>query len=34
MIVEARSVSKRFGQRIAVDGLDLDVPQGLCFGLL
>jgi len=33
-IVEARSVSKRFGDRIAVDQLDLEVPAGLCFGLL
>jgi lipooligosaccharide transport system ATP-binding protein len=34
MIIEARSVSKRFGDRLAVDGLDLDVPRGICFGLL
>ena len=34
MIVRARSVSKRFGDHVAVDGLDLDVPRGLCFGLL
>jgi lipooligosaccharide transport system ATP-binding protein len=34
MIVEARSLFKRFGSRLAVDGLDLDVPGGLCFGLL
>ncbi|MFQ5666724.1 MAG: ABC transporter ATP-binding protein [Candidatus Binatia bacterium] len=34
MIVEARSVSKRFGSRVAVDELDLNVPRGLCFGLL
>ncbi len=34
MIIEARSVSKRFGDRVAVDGLDLDVPSGICFGLL
>jgi lipooligosaccharide transport system ATP-binding protein len=34
MILEARSVSKRFGDRLAVDGLDLEVPAGLCFGLL
>jgi lipooligosaccharide transport system ATP-binding protein len=34
MIVEARSVSKRFGPRLAVDALDLDVPAGVCFGLL
>jgi lipooligosaccharide transport system ATP-binding protein len=34
MIVEARNVSKRFGSRVAVDGLDLDVSPGTCFGLL
>ena len=34
MIVEARGVVKRFGDRVAVDGIDLDVPPGVCFGLL
>ena len=34
MIVEARGVVKRFGARVAVDGIDLDVPPGICFGLL
>jgi lipooligosaccharide transport system ATP-binding protein len=34
MIVEARSLTKRFGSRLAVDQLDLDVPEGVCFGLL
>jgi len=34
MIVEARGVVKRFGERVAVDGIDLDVPRGICFGLL
>jgi lipooligosaccharide transport system ATP-binding protein len=33
-VVEARSVAKSFGDRVAVDGLDLDVPSGVCFGLL
>ena len=33
-MVECRGVAKRFGPRLAVDGLDLDVPAGLCFGLL
>jgi lipooligosaccharide transport system ATP-binding protein len=33
-IVEARGLCKRFGDRTAVDGLDLTVPEGLCFGLL
>ena len=34
MIVEARGVTKLFGGRKAVDGLDLDVAAGECFGLL
>jgi lipooligosaccharide transport system ATP-binding protein len=34
MIVRLRSVSKHFGERAAVNGLDLDVPRGMCFGLL
>ena len=34
MIVEAESVSKRFGERLAVDHLSLAVPAGVCFGLL
>jgi lipooligosaccharide transport system ATP-binding protein len=34
MIVEAYSVSKRFGDRLAVDRLNLEVPAGVCFGLL
>jgi len=34
MIVEARGVTKYFGSRAAVDGIDLDVPAGECFGLL
>ena len=33
-VVSMRGVSKRYGQRMAVDGLDLDVPAGQCFGLL
>ena len=32
--IELRSVSKRFGEIHAVDGLDLTVPTGVCFGLL
>jgi lipooligosaccharide transport system ATP-binding protein len=31
---ELRGVVKRFGQITAVDGLDLDVPEGICLGLL
>jgi lipooligosaccharide transport system ATP-binding protein len=34
MIVEARGVVKRFADRLAVDGLDLEVPAGICYGLL
>jgi lipooligosaccharide transport system ATP-binding protein len=33
-IVELRSVSKQFGERRAVDNLDLEVEAGVCFGLL
>ena len=33
-IVSARSVSKKFGERVAVDNLDLEVPAQACFGLL
>jgi lipooligosaccharide transport system ATP-binding protein len=34
VVVECRSVSKRFPGRLAVDDLDLEVPPGLCFGVL
>jgi lipooligosaccharide transport system ATP-binding protein len=33
-VVEARAISKKFGDRLAVDHLDLDVPARVCFGLL
>jgi lipooligosaccharide transport system ATP-binding protein len=33
-VVEARGISKKFGDRFAVDDLDLDVPAQVCFGLL
>ena len=33
-VAELRSVTKRFGARLAVDALDLTVAPGLCFGLL
>jgi lipooligosaccharide transport system ATP-binding protein len=33
-VVEARGISKKFGERFAVDQLDLEVPRGVCFGLL
>ena len=32
--IELRKVVKRFGEITAVDGLDLDVPEGICLGLL
>jgi lipooligosaccharide transport system ATP-binding protein len=33
-VVTLRAVSRRFGTRLAVSELDLDVPRGTCFGLL
>ena len=33
-VVEARGIFKKFGERVAVDHLDLDVPARVCFGLL
>jgi lipooligosaccharide transport system ATP-binding protein len=33
-VVEARGISKQFGDRLAVDQLSLDVPARICFGLL
>jgi lipooligosaccharide transport system ATP-binding protein len=33
-VVSVQSVSKRFGDRLAVDRLDLEVPARACFGLL
>jgi lipooligosaccharide transport system ATP-binding protein len=32
--ISLRGVVKRFGEIVAVDGLDLHVPSGVCFGLL
>jgi lipooligosaccharide transport system ATP-binding protein len=32
--IELKGVVKRFGKITAVDGLDLDVPRGICLGLL
>ncbi|HEX7058926.1 MAG TPA: ABC transporter ATP-binding protein [Solirubrobacterales bacterium] len=32
--IELRGVHKRFGPITAVDGLDLEVPEGICLGLL
>ncbi|UCG73184.1 MAG: ATP-binding cassette domain-containing protein [Chromatiales bacterium] len=33
-VVVARKLTKRFGERVAVDAIDLDIPAGGCFGLL
>lgn len=33
-VVQVHSVSKRFGNLLAVDQLSLEVPAGICFGLL
>jgi lipooligosaccharide transport system ATP-binding protein len=33
-VVSGTGLTKRFGSQLAVDGLDLAVPQGECFGLL
>jgi lipooligosaccharide transport system ATP-binding protein len=33
-VVEAREISKKFGMRLAVDHLDLEIPARVCFGLL
>ncbi|HEV8246291.1 MAG TPA: ABC transporter ATP-binding protein [Polyangiaceae bacterium] len=32
--ISCRALLKRYGQQVAVDGLDLEVPVGECFGLL
>jgi lipooligosaccharide transport system ATP-binding protein len=32
--ISLRGVVKRFGAIVAVDGLDLEIPAGVCFGLL
>jgi lipooligosaccharide transport system ATP-binding protein len=34
VIVRCEQVSKRFGEKLAVDALDLEVEKGQCFGLL
>jgi ABC-2 type transport system ATP-binding protein len=33
-IIQAVNVTKQYGKLLAVDGLNLSVPQGICFGLL
>jgi lipooligosaccharide transport system ATP-binding protein len=34
LAIRLQGVVKRFGDLVAVDGLDLDVPEGTCIGLL
>src|SRR3954447_15157074 len=34
LAIRLRSVVKHYGEIVAVDGLDLDVPEGTCVGLL
>jgi lipooligosaccharide transport system ATP-binding protein len=34
LAVRARGLTKRFGDRVAVNGIDLDVPVARCFGVL
>jgi lipooligosaccharide transport system ATP-binding protein len=34
LAVEARRLEKRFGETIAVDGIELEIPVGGCFGFL
>ncbi|TQJ69205.1 ABC-2 type transport system ATP-binding protein [Arthrobacter sp. SLBN-100] len=34
LTIETRGLTKRFGQQLAVDGLDLAVPQGAVYGFL
>jgi lipooligosaccharide transport system ATP-binding protein len=33
-VIRTEGLRKSFGERVAVDGIDLDVPSGRCFGLL
>ncbi|MDH3294557.1 MAG: ATP-binding cassette domain-containing protein, partial [Acidimicrobiia bacterium] len=33
-MIRAEGLSKRFGATVALDGLDLEVPEGQVFGLL
>jgi lipooligosaccharide transport system ATP-binding protein len=34
VLIEARALTKRFGDLVAVDGIDFEVVRGECFGLL
>src|SRR5437763_17201970 len=33
-VVETFGLTKRFGERVAVDGVDLHIPRGVAFGYL
>src|SRR6476620_11670797 len=33
-VIETRGLTKRFGDRVAVDGVDLTVPRATAFGFL
>ena len=33
-VIETKALTKRFGERVAVDGVDLFVPSGVAFGFL
>jgi len=33
-VIDITALYKRFGERVAVDGIDLRVPRGICYGLL
>jgi ABC-2 type transport system ATP-binding protein len=34
LVVETKGLTKRFGARVAVDGVNLEVPRGVAFGFL
>ena len=34
IVVRARGLRKQYGERVAVDGVDFDIPRGRCFGFL
>jgi len=34
IVIRARNLRKRYDGRVAVDGIDFDVPRGRCFGFL
>src|SRR5439155_11629157 len=33
-VIETFGLTKRFGERVAVDGVDLHIPRGVAFGYL